>query len=250
MTQQKGLTPQLEHDLSKGLTKELAKQLILDMHQNAGVLAEVQNQEILNSVLNSPPPAKWLKKHPMVSNALYLPIDKVEWMLRVFFKRTRIEVINVMQLFNAVQVTVRVWYFNPAISDMDYHDGVGASQIQTKKGSSPADLSNINHGAVDRAVPIAKTNAIKDACDHLGKVFGSDLNRKDVIEHTVDNELLLTGKTINDALTVQRKLRSELAKYKGEDKEEIETMLNEKKEANELTIELMQNTLDQITNGK
>lgn len=29
------------------------------------------------------------------------------------------------------------------------------------------------------AFPIAKTVAIKDACDHFGKLFGSDLNRKD-----------------------------------------------------------------------
>jgi hypothetical protein len=36
------------------------------------------------------------------------------------------------------------------------------------------------------AFPIAKTVAVKDACDHFGKLFGSDLNRKDVITYEVD----------------------------------------------------------------
>ena len=31
------------------------------------------------------------------------------------------------------------------------------------------------------AFPMAKTIAIKDACDHFGKLFGADLNRKDTI---------------------------------------------------------------------
>jgi type II restriction/modification system DNA methylase subunit YeeA len=36
------------------------------------------------------------------------------------------------------------------------------------------------------AFPIAKTVAVKDACDHFGKLFGSDLNRKDEIVYSVD----------------------------------------------------------------
>lgn len=51
-----------------------------------------------------------------------------------------------------------------------------------KKDSGPVkpDFSNISRGAVEIAVPIAKTQAIKDASHHLGKLFGRDLNRKDV----------------------------------------------------------------------
>jgi hypothetical protein len=39
------------------------------------------------------------------------------------------------------------------------------------------------------ALPIAKTVAIKDACDHFGDLFGSNLNRKDVISFQVDETL-------------------------------------------------------------
>ena len=61
--------------------------------------------------------------------------------------------------------------------------------MQTKQGSSPADLANINNGAITMAFPIAKTLAIKDACDHFGRLFGSDLNRKDLAPHSMDVNL-------------------------------------------------------------
>ncbi len=66
-----------------------------------------------------------------------------------------------------------------------HHDGVGAKELQTQAGTGTlkVDFSNINKGAVEMALPIAKTAAIKDAADHLGQLFGRDLNRKDTIEY-------------------------------------------------------------------
>jgi hypothetical protein len=40
------------------------------------------------------------------------------------------------------------------------------------------------------AYPVAKTIAIKDAADHFGKLFGSDLNRKDLINYELDLTLI------------------------------------------------------------
>jgi hypothetical protein len=40
------------------------------------------------------------------------------------------------------------------------------------------------------AFPMAKTIAIKDACDHFGNLFGADLNRKDVISYDLDLTLI------------------------------------------------------------
>jgi hypothetical protein len=73
---------------------------------------------------------------------------------------------------------------------MKYHDGIGAMHLQVKSGSSPADLQNINNGALSMAFPIAKTLAIKDACDHFGKLFGADLNRKDTLPAQLDTGIL------------------------------------------------------------
>lgn len=146
--------------------------------------------EALNAITNVDPPAKWVKEHPYVKGHKYIPIDKVEYLLRKIFKKYRIEVLREGTAFNGVFVVVRVHYLNPATGEMDYHDGIGAAQLQTKSGSSPADLVNINNGALSMAFPIAKTLAVKDACHHFGKIFGSDLNRKDVVEFKPDMELI------------------------------------------------------------
>jgi len=140
----------------------------------------------LKSRLNTSPPKQWVKTNPYANNSQYLPIDKVELMLDAIFQEWKVEVLEVSQLFNAVRVTVRVHYKNPINSQWYFHDGVGAKELQTKKdtGTLMPDFSNINKSACEMALPIAKTNAIKDACDHLGKLFGRDLNRKDAIAFT------------------------------------------------------------------
>lgn len=40
------------------------------------------------------------------------------------------------------------------------------------------------------AFPLAKSQAIKDACHHFGKLFGADLNRKDTISFDPDTKLI------------------------------------------------------------
>lgn len=143
----------------------------------------------LNLLLNQEPPTKWIKEHPFIKGHKYIPIDKVELMLKRIFKRYRIEITGQGIAFNGVWVTVRLHYQNPIDGAWDYHDGIGAMQLQTKAGTSPSDLININNGAVSMAFPIAKTLAIKDAADMFGKVFGADLNRKDTLNYTTDKSL-------------------------------------------------------------
>lgn len=148
--------------------------------------------EQLNVILSTPPPATWVKVHPFIKGYNYLPIDKVEYLLRRCFKKYQIEVLKTAQLFNAIEVTVRVHYLNPATNEMMFHDGVGAQELQTKKdsGNLNLDMSNVNKGSVMMALPIAKSIAIKDACDHFGDLFGANLNRKDIVQFTGDTELL------------------------------------------------------------
>lgn len=142
--------------------------------------------------LNQEPPMEWVKKHPFIKDFNYLPIERVEWLLKTFFKiNYKIEVIKTGTLLNAIEVTVRVHYRYSDNDEWYYHDGVGAKEIQTKKdtGSLMLDMSNVNRGAVEMALPIAKTIAIKDACDHFGKLFGSDLNRKQQMTYAEDTKL-------------------------------------------------------------
>lgn len=139
----------------------------------------------LKQILNVDPPAKWVKTNPYANNTKYLPIDKVEMLMDSLFQLWKVEVLKTAQLFNSVEVTVRVHYVNPLTGEWMFHDGVGAKDLQTKKDSGmlKPDFSNINKSAVEMALPIAKSAAIKDACDHLGKIFGRDLGRKNTINH-------------------------------------------------------------------
>ena len=142
------------------------------------------------TLLNQPPKPEWVKIHPFINNYKYLPIERIEYLLKTIFKRYKIEITGQGQSFNGVWVTVRVHYLDPVSGEWSFHDGIGATELQTKKGTSPADLANINNGALGISFPIAKTRALKDAVDHFGKLFGSDLNRKEEIGYSFDVTLI------------------------------------------------------------
>lgn len=143
----------------------------------------------LNLLLNQEPPAKWVKEHPYIKGYKYLPIDKVEYLLTRIFKTYQVVITGQGTAFNGVWVTVRLIVTNPTNGLPMQFDGIGAAQLQTKKDTSPADLQNINNGALAMAFPIAKTAALKDAADHIGKLFGADLNRKDTLNFVPDEQL-------------------------------------------------------------
>ena len=136
----------------------------------------------LNTLLNQQPPQTWVKQNKFANNSLYLPIDKVEFLLTRIFQQWRCEVIDYKQLFNSVSCHIRLHYLNPITGEWSFHDGVGAADIQVKAGSSASELQNINRNATGMALPIAKSYALKDAAHHLGKLFGKDLNRADAVE--------------------------------------------------------------------
>ena len=160
---------------------------IQDLYNDRG-LAKAQDTFV--TLMNQPPKAEWVKVHPFIKGYKYLPIERVEFLLKTIFKQYRIEVTGQGTAFNGVWVTVRVHYKDPISGEWSFHDGIGASQIQTKKGASAADMANINNNAVGLAFPMAKTEALKNACKSFGKLFGSDLNKADDIAYTFDLTLI------------------------------------------------------------
>lgn len=173
-------------------------------------IEQAYQSDQLNLLLNQHPPLSWVKEHPYIKQEVtiegqkrkvpykYLPIDKVEHLLRKIFKLYRIEITGQGQAFNGVWVTVRVHYLHPTNGTWEFHDGIGAAQLQTKQGTSPADLLNVNNGALSMAFPNAKTIAIKDACDMFGTLFGANLNRRDAIEFKPDANLSIDWTEIKD----------------------------------------------------
>ena len=138
-------------------------------------------------ILNAEPPAEWVKLHPMTKQR-YIPIERVEYLLTRIFSRWRVEVKSSAILANSVQVIVRLHYIDPITGDWDWQDGIGASPLQTNQGAGAIDFNQIKSAAVQMAAPAAESYAVKDAAEKLGKLFGKDLNRKDLINYEPLNE--------------------------------------------------------------
>lgn len=240
------------------MNKELAKQTkttITSLFKQLDF--NVVPLEQLNVILSTPPPTTWVKEHQYIKvesvvNGVktkapykYLPIDKVEYLLRKCFKKFKIEVIKTGMLLNAVEVHVRVHYYNPATDTMEFHDGVGAQEVQTSSGSGSLklDMSNINRGAVTMALPLAKSIAIKDACDHFGDLFGANLNRNNIVQFTGDNELL-SSEAIHESKEKERVEKHII------NANTIESLMQVEDLANKYELNTIFNTKKDLLNGK
>jgi len=175
-------------------------------------------QRNFGALLDMSPHAEWVEIHPSIKTHAYMPISRVEGLMRLFFGISwEVEVLQVQQLFNAVQVSVRVHYTCPITGRERKHDGVGAKELQTASGSGvlKMDFSNVNKSAVEMAVGIAKSTAIKDACDMIGRIFGSDINRKNTLSQstaTIANEAWQVFKPeLADNVLLRNKVKNLLA---------------------------------------
>jgi hypothetical protein len=163
---------------------------LINMHANPQLAFQTDQLKML---LNQPPPEDWIKKHPTAKvkndqgesvSARYLPIDKVEFNLDFIFGQWYPEILREGVILNAAYVVVRVHYYNPFTGQWAFVDGVGAKSFQLDSGVSASNLAAIKPEAVQMALPSAVSYAIKDAVEHLGALFGRDLNRRDVIPFT------------------------------------------------------------------
>jgi hypothetical protein len=144
----------------------------------------------LNILLNQQPPSNWLKQHP-ITKQLYLPIERVEYLLTRLFFQWRAEIKDSKLIGNSVQVTIRLHYHNPVTNEWDWQDGIGACPLQTEKNAGAIEFDKLKSSAVMMASPAAKAYAIKDAAECIGCIFGKNLNRADKANYDIlkDNEL-------------------------------------------------------------
>lgn len=131
-------------------------------------------------VVNTEPPTAWVKEHPFAKGVKYIPIERIELLLTRIFQEWRVEIKREGQLAQSLFVTVRLHYLDPIDGDWRWQDGTGAAPLKTDKGESAADLIHIKNDAVMTGLPAAESFAVKDAAEKIGRLFGKDLNRKDV----------------------------------------------------------------------
>lgn len=145
-------------------------------------LAKFNRADEFLEFVNQDPPQIFVEDHPMVKNVKYISISNIELSLDKIFQYWGIEVLKTEVMFNAIAVTVRVNYKHPISGEWMHQDGVGAVGVQTDKGETASNLSAIKQDAVMKALPAAKSFAIKDAVDHIGNIFGRNLNRKNTFD--------------------------------------------------------------------
>lgn len=164
-------------------------------------LALLKDASAFHVLVNQPPKKEWCKVHPFLKDKdeegreipfLYIPIERIEWLLINVIVRYRIEILDVKQIANSIVIHVRLHYFDPVSGEWTYHDGVGAAPMQTDKGVGAIEWDKIKSNAVQIGAPAAKTYAVKDAAEQIGKLFGKDLNRRGVINY--DFQKMVTDK--------------------------------------------------------
>ena len=142
-----------------------------------------QRHTKMAQLLNCPPPEKFIRDHPMAKGVKYIPIEAIEYLLTAIFKKWRTEVLSTSLVANSITVTVRLHYLDPTDNTWDWQDGVGAMPLQTDKGAAATDFTKVKNDSVMKALPAAKSYAVKDAADNLGTLFGKDLNRKSQLNY-------------------------------------------------------------------
>lgn len=166
-------------------------------------LASKQNE--LNRLLNCNPKPEWVRDHPFVKTAKYIPIGIIEYLLTSIFIKWRVEIKEASVIANSVKVIIRLHVQDPISGEWDWQDGIGAAPIQTEKGAAATDFNKVLTDAVMKSAPSAESYAIKDAAEKFGKIFGKDLNRVDWMAYTN-----LDGKIDLDSIQSDPELMAEL----------------------------------------
>lgn len=159
------------------MTQQLNKlQRVVNDVELQSRLAEFQ------TMLNKKPNDEWVQSHPFIKGYKYIPIQRIEYLLRSIFQEWEWKVNEFKVIANSICVHGTLRIKHPITNEWLHYDGLGAVDIQTSKGSNPTDFNSIVPNAIQKNLPAAESYALKDAAEKLGEVFGASLNRKDVIE--------------------------------------------------------------------
>lgn len=143
-------------------------------------LPVLQKDALFQVLVNQEPKKEWVEFHPQTKQP-YIPIARIEWLLTNIFLKWKVEIKDVKLIGNSVVVTVRLHYYDHVAKEWLYQDGIGAAPLQTDKGAGAIEFDKLKSNAVQIGAPAAESYAVKDAAEKIGKLFGKDLNRKEVI---------------------------------------------------------------------
>jgi len=144
----------------------------------------------LKRVSKKPDP-KNIKKNAFANNAEYLEIGYIQAELdRVYAGLWEWKIDKIEHLINGCLVYGTLSVFNPIANAYIKRSGVGFKQYQMKAGTTDPTPANLSPKALERDVPIANAEAMKNAAKTIGNAFGRGLNRKFNFEHCPDIDIL------------------------------------------------------------
>jgi len=195
--------------------------------------------------INQTPAQSELRKDPKGFD--YLPASFIQMeMDEIFLGLWSWEVKSIQVVANEILVHGDLKYFHPVSGQWITRSGVGAAIIRQVKDASITDIDKKIKDAITMDLPHAETDAFKNAAKKIGKRFGRDLNRKFTDEYQEQVESLEQQRAREEAEGIAHlivEVRAAITAYEGSDKEDIRTMLSEKKKHGELTADLLRNTL-------
>ena len=135
------------------------------------------------------PPVAQMKQNKYANNAWYVDIGYVEAKLDQLF-------LNWDWVIDSAEFVVNAYVVRGTLTVMTLantkiiRSGIGASEIQIRKGSTGVSASDIASKALERDVPKSESQALKNAASKLGNIFGRNLNRDFKYGHVSDDTLI------------------------------------------------------------
>lgn len=123
--------------------------------------------------------AKQPSKIKKRQNVEYLTISEMENLLdTIFLGQWQTEITGCLIVGNEILMNVRVGVLHPITKQWLWRAGSGAAMIRQKQGAKISDIDSKIMNSVEMDAPHAKADAIKNAVQSFGDIFGRNLRRK------------------------------------------------------------------------
>jgi hypothetical protein len=149
--------------------------------------AELQKvEQFTAAILGIDPDKDEVKINKLANNSSYLPISFVENKLdEIFFGAWQLKEFRYQVVANEVIGSLQLCIFHPILQIWIERTGCAAVMIQqvSKDKGGSGDITDIRDkikNTLEKDFPHLKAECLKNAARSLGKIFGRDLNRKEI----------------------------------------------------------------------
>ena len=160
---------------------------VLQMENNVEEIKRVLDN--MKTELGKFPNQSMMKQNVYANNSWYLEIGFIEAKLDQIFLNWDWVIDSTEFVINAYMVRGTLTVTTLANTKI-VRSGIGASEIQLRKGSTGVGVSDIASKALERDVPKAESQALKNAASKLGNIFGRNMNRDFKYGHVADDKLI------------------------------------------------------------